>query len=850
MEPQSRLVNLRTIIFDIIAAFTAQETKLVMIIDDFQWVDNMSIDVMIDVAKSCKNSFLLLLSRPNEEYRLEAVPHLLKSCKDDVIHLQLKGLEPNEILQFMQWKLKEKHSAVSNEIFQKIVNSTEGLPFFVEVLLDNIHAQIEAQDTLKPFIEVDSIDIKNTSAMILVQFDTLETSFKDFLRLVSVFGQLNESPEDLAAWIEISDRYRFLTYSTTMTGVEEHYDSPSFGQRLYAFKNNSIVNCIYDSQPFDGRRKIHENIGGMFETLLVDNNRDLVLPIIVHHFTQSGNFRKALPYLEELGNLYNEKFLVDSCIRTVLALIAMAEKGAETDAIGVSKKDIELRKARWHCVLAFSYSLKKDLASSWKFAHQALQILNEPPWPKTSKELNYKTFLEFSLHLKLWMATNGGRREHLKTERRANGTHGFSITAPRLLPPLRSFNSLESAHFFESDSIKATMYNLVRETCVWDSSQQPQSQVLALIKSMNICIRYARKSPSAFANLCVKGLLTFRAKSPFLHKMYRRREISIVSSMDQISQSQFENQYLITALYDYVDGKVDQGLCLVQKYIANRKNDGDYNNQYVGLCLRGHFEFWRGSGKPEVIADIQFYSHESFKVSSAYLVITANAILGREFVLRGDFQAVEPLTLHIGSLSRSLSGTYFQANFLCFMLTVSLFCEQQRSIPLGYFVELVQGMQNVDTIFSGSVDAVISIPMFALLIMFPPPLASGMPSKLSVDELQKFKASLLLLRSLTRRIATKFHIRLCHYSSLLGNAILESLKHGHSKAAVMRLKQVISRKNKHLGVFKLFRSLLMASIVLLGGPKGNQQYLVEALGVFENVGYFTLVKWLKSWTSE
>ncbi|KAJ3215782.1 hypothetical protein HDU67_010352 [Dinochytrium kinnereticum] len=871
LDAQARVSILKSILLNCFQRFSSKpgvEGKLVLIIDDIQWIDATSMDIFISIAKTCRNTFLLLLRASKGRFY--------------TIYGKLKTTIPYFAtlteLEFESWKMKETQgSQLSPKILERIFEVSSGNPFFIDVLMDDMLSKIGYDLSPKSVSErtsilafdVDTIDLKNMTSMILVQFDRLDGSFKDFLRLAAVFGQqfaledlifafdLSESAEELAIWIDISDRFRFLNYNTTMIGTGEGMDSSfDLDRRMYTFRNIAIMTSIYESQPYSYRQSTHGLIGRKFETILAEENRDVVLPLLVFHFTKSTEHEKSIQYLQELGSLYSERFILDSCLQTTELLLSVASKNLPDMSEENCTYHHKLQRARWLCVLTNAHFLKKNLKNAWSTAMSTLSLLGDEPWPQEKKDFKAKLVRELGYHFRLWTVTAGGRREHKATRRRVGSMNDFSINGPTLLPPQRLFLNEACAASFETDRIKATCYNLLRESAYWDFTRSDEDQFLSLLKCLNVCIRYAKDSPAAFANLCVRSSLAFRSRFPFLQRIYSRREKELISNLHPVMVSKLEILEMVRCICDYHDGKAQESLKHVLRYIENRKSDGDIGNHYMGLCMREHILFWIGVPRTTETEELIAVFSEVFRQEIIVGVVAGTILISREMLLRAEFEKAEIWLKTCQAFRIYMPGIISQTSYRLSELLAILLRPSDTSSGLKMFIEIVEVLKNVNTIFPTPIDGIVLLSFYPLFILFPP-LNSGIPLKSPKSELSrldriKLMNSVSALRDCNKRMSMVQRVSLCEWAFQIGTVMMAYLEHGEAGArrAYIKVKRAMGRHASVLKNYLMLRAWMLAAIGLLRGGRSaseNQVLLMECVELFNKIGYIALSAWIQTY---
>jgi hypothetical protein len=112
---------------------------------------------------------------------------------------------------------------------------------------------------------------------------------------------------DLQEWITLYDKHSYLVpYTPTTTNDEDKTTTTpqtdtSNHISMYYFRHKTIMNCIYESQPYSERVQMHVKFAAYFECQLSKRSKEELLPFISHHYGHGGNLFKNVQYLEEFA---------------------------------------------------------------------------------------------------------------------------------------------------------------------------------------------------------------------------------------------------------------------------------------------------------------------------------------------------------------------------------------------------------------------------------------------------------------------------------------------------------------------------------------------------------------------
>ncbi|KAJ3319023.1 hypothetical protein HDU76_000665 [Blyttiomyces sp. JEL0837] len=317
--------------------------------------------------------------------------------------------------------------SISKQILQAIHRRSCGSPLYLERLADTLLEHIPPVLLCDEFgtISVDEssgnaedILVGDVQSAILVSFDQLNPQFQEFLRVASVFGQYFDAEEvsgvmdegittrDLTEMIEEYDRFTYLESMTPSDTLREQNNDPTLERpKIYRFSHVMICNAIYESQAFARRRDTHLKIALFLESLLIDENRNKLLPSIAYHFGRTTHRQKIYRYLEELALDYMDRFLVAEGSASLEHLIKFYEGDSE------AAKDPELtglRVAVWYKLLGVALAGRGNFTQSRQNILKALYLVGID-WPDTDAQYEQSIMNSTKLQKTLWLRTLGGR---------------------------------------------------------------------------------------------------------------------------------------------------------------------------------------------------------------------------------------------------------------------------------------------------------------------------------------------------------------------------------------------------------------------------------------------------------
>ncbi|HPV14139.1 MAG TPA: adenylate/guanylate cyclase domain-containing protein [Candidatus Cloacimonadota bacterium] len=263
---------------------------LVLILDDLQWLDDISKELLGNLVSRISQSKLpslwLLFYRPSFE-----VPGFLKRMRGWQ-ELELNPLDEHDITELMM--LYTRQLALSERSIEAVVKLAAGNPFYLEEWCNYVSTlpEQEWQDLPVP---------SSLNALIQSRLDSLPKALRSLLQKAAVIGQefLVEVLRELERSLDGS------------TPVEEGLNSlekqaliipqPGFEYSAYFFKHITTRDVAYHSLLGSNRKLLHqlvaEAIQSVFPARLDEFSHQLAM-----HFLKADKYQEALPWLRKAAS--------------------------------------------------------------------------------------------------------------------------------------------------------------------------------------------------------------------------------------------------------------------------------------------------------------------------------------------------------------------------------------------------------------------------------------------------------------------------------------------------------------------------------------------------------------------
>lgn len=278
--------------FTLVEAIIRQQTSrypLLILLEDVQWADKLSLELVAHLGQNLADSSLLLalIYRPAELSALAQVRTL-----PDTYMMLLEPLSPQESLDLVRIVLEKR--TLPPEVEQVILSRGEGNPFFLQemtgAILDVIgNQEKQTYDLLETLNLPDSVH-----DVILARVDRLSEDEKLTLKIASVIGTnfqrllLSEVHPQNNAQYQLPAQLAKLEHQKLLR-LEQ--PAPKWE---YVFRNVIAQEVIYEGLLLAQRKQLHGVVAEALENLAPETVEQLAF-----HYKRAENWEKALDYLKK-----------------------------------------------------------------------------------------------------------------------------------------------------------------------------------------------------------------------------------------------------------------------------------------------------------------------------------------------------------------------------------------------------------------------------------------------------------------------------------------------------------------------------------------------------------------------
>jgi len=272
----------------------SRRSKTVIIIDDFQWCDIESMNIILSsIADLSKMPITLVFSTQSQQGGFDNNPvDILES--PDLVNILMKPLTPKECKLLAQDVIGM--SEIPMEILDLIIMVSKGNPTLLLQTIAGLasHNYINASGLLRP---IDEGDIpRGFEALAKWRIEVLPEKVKKILEVAAIIGEsfdeqmlLFLTPESEADTQEALD-YAIMAMLIALNKTTSGY--------RYQFTHSSIKDCLIMALNQKQALTLHDKVAKAM-LRFSKNNKDINLTELIDHVIKGNNPQKAIPYLIE-----------------------------------------------------------------------------------------------------------------------------------------------------------------------------------------------------------------------------------------------------------------------------------------------------------------------------------------------------------------------------------------------------------------------------------------------------------------------------------------------------------------------------------------------------------------------
>jgi predicted ATPase len=321
----------------------SKETPLVLFLDNLQWADLSTMQVLHYLGRSLKMERLTIAGayRDLELKENKALSGCLLDMNRERLFqtLPLRRLEASEVGMMVRQTFGDK---VPSKLAKLVYEKSGGNPFFAEEILRSLAEERMVQPGQKGWVvpDVSKIRIPDTvKAVVTRRLERLDEACQRTLSLAAVVGR----EFDFQVLREITG----LEEDQLVNHLDECLRNGLIQERrvptgeIYAFTDNQVRDVLYEEVSTVRRRRLHIQVGQILEKLHAENLEEHA-DELAYHFHEGRDNAKALEYFLKAGDRAKKMYAneeASSYFESALNLLDrtggdVREKARVTEALG------------------------------------------------------------------------------------------------------------------------------------------------------------------------------------------------------------------------------------------------------------------------------------------------------------------------------------------------------------------------------------------------------------------------------------------------------------------------------------------------------------------------------------
>ncbi len=295
LDPKLRQQNLQRMIAGLVQAEAALH-PLLIILDDLQWIDELSLSLFSHIVTHAQDIPLLfcVAYRPDEVVQLAAPPHTI---------VVLVPLSDDGSLALLNSELPTQ-APIPQPLKNVILKNAQGNPLFIvemaHALIENYLSFDPAGGVYRARADLERIQAPDTiSRVILSRLDRLDEPSRNLLKVASAIGRLFQQ------WLlESVYPYRASEAEMTQSLLDMCNKAildrdPSGVQVAFLFRHVMTREVAYETLLYAERRDLHRRIAQAIEKQ--DIHIDDYVESLAEHYSLAEEWTAALPYHLQAG---------------------------------------------------------------------------------------------------------------------------------------------------------------------------------------------------------------------------------------------------------------------------------------------------------------------------------------------------------------------------------------------------------------------------------------------------------------------------------------------------------------------------------------------------------------------
>jgi hypothetical protein len=305
----------------------SKEVPLVLFLDDLQWFDDASMELLLHMARAINAERLLVLGA-YRDLELDDQRSLARTVaemnRERLFYMiPLKRLASSEVFQMVRQTLGEK---VPSELPDLVYGKTEGNPFFVEEVLRSLVEEGAVYPVEKGWAVKDLSQVhvpRGIKEVLGKKLERLDEESRHVLSAAAVIGREFSFP--VLREVTGLDEDRLIDIVEKCLHARLLVDRHVPGEEVYAFADSQLRDVLYEDISPVRRRRHHLKVGEAVEKVYAGKVDDH-LEALAYHFLEGNDPSKAIDYSQKAGDKATRLFAWDQARRYYETVLKLMEK--------------------------------------------------------------------------------------------------------------------------------------------------------------------------------------------------------------------------------------------------------------------------------------------------------------------------------------------------------------------------------------------------------------------------------------------------------------------------------------------------------------------------------------------
>jgi len=383
LQGQRRAEQTLDLLVSLLKAFVTQTGKLILVIENAQWLDSISWKLLLQLQQDVHPLLLTLALRPLTEPLPTDFQPLYYSPNTHILHLE--NLSPDDTIALVCQRLGV--SNLPDSVARLILDKAQGHPLFSEelayALRDSGLLQLrQGECRLLSDKELATFTFPETvQGMIASRLDRLTPEQQLTLKVASVIGRVFPLPLLQAIYPITAEKSALPENIMALQRLGIIATETSLPESNYVFNHVIIQEVTYNLMLFSQRRELHHQIAQWYEQTY-PANLAVFYPLLAHHWSKAEVLSKAVEYAEKAGQQASYKHASLEVVHFFNQVLSLTQS-AVNQVSGREKTVNQLpiaspRQAEWERQLGEAYTELGHLSRGKQHLQQALRLLARP----------------------------------------------------------------------------------------------------------------------------------------------------------------------------------------------------------------------------------------------------------------------------------------------------------------------------------------------------------------------------------------------------------------------------------------------------------------------------------------